>query len=74
MAKPNRFTDLWKQMKAAVEAQDKEGWKNPETERATKTLLHALWIVAHNPEHPVLTEILTKHAAELERVKNDGEQ
>lgn len=74
MAKPNRFAPIWKDMKKAVEAQDHEGWSSPEVERATKMLLQALWICAHNPEHPVLLEILNKHAAELERVKNDGER
>jgi hypothetical protein len=69
MAKQNRFTDLWKDMKKAVEAQDRDGWASPQTEQATKMLLHALWIVAHNPEHPVLLQMLEKYAGELARVK-----
>jgi hypothetical protein len=69
MAKPNRFIDLYKDMKKAVEAQDRDGWASPQIEQATKMLLHNLWVVAHNPEHPILLRMLEKYADELARVK-----
>lgn len=69
MAKPNSFTAIWKQMEKAVEARDREGWESEKSEQAHKALLQALWIAAHNPEHPVILEIVQKYSDALKRAR-----